>query len=122
MYILTTFSHVVVTRMSVLASLLSGVAGTMSFAGPALFSSVWFPVSQRATANAIVSMFNFLGVSVSFLIGKSAYLTVQLPGIGRGMWDIGYRTQKYQPYKGRLSKREGGCLPVVGFLLVSFIK
>lgn len=57
--------------MSVITALLSGLAGAITFASPALFASVWFPPSQRSTANAIMNMFVFLGMTLSFLLGPS---------------------------------------------------
>lgn len=52
-----------------LGAVLNGSAGTVTFSAPALFSSIWFPRNQRATATAIMSMFNYIGVSASFIIG-----------------------------------------------------
>lgn len=52
------------------AAVLSGIAGVVTFAGPPLVSSVWFPAHQRATSTAIVSLFNYAGVAVAFVLGK----------------------------------------------------
>ena len=52
------------------AAVLSGVAGVVTFAGPPLVSSVWFPAHQRATATALISLSNYAGVAVSFVIGE----------------------------------------------------
>lgn len=60
--------------MSVITALLSGLAGAITFASPALFASVWFPPSQRSTANAIMNMFVFLGMTLSFLLGTCQIL------------------------------------------------
>ena len=54
-------------RNAMIAAVLSGVAGVVTFAGPPLVSSVWFPAQQRATA--IISLFNYAGVAISFVIG-----------------------------------------------------
>ncbi len=51
-------------------AVLSGIAGVVTFAGPPLVSSVWFPADQRATATAILSLFNYAGVAFSFIIGR----------------------------------------------------
>lgn len=56
-------------RNAMIAAVLSGVAGVVTFAGPPLVSSVWFPAQQRATATAIISLFNYAGVAISFVIG-----------------------------------------------------
>ncbi|XP_052253450.1 solute carrier family 49 member 4 homolog isoform X2 [Dreissena polymorpha] len=50
-------------------AIILGVGGTIGFAAPAKVSSVWFPSDQRATATSIASLSNFLGVSLSFLLG-----------------------------------------------------
>ncbi|CAC5412617.1 DIRC2 [Mytilus coruscus] len=51
------------------SAIVNGIAGTVFFAGPALIASVWFPLDQRATATAIGSFFNYVGVAVGFVIG-----------------------------------------------------
>ncbi|XP_066297049.1 solute carrier family 49 member 4 homolog [Branchiostoma lanceolatum] len=48
---------------------LNGIAGIMLMAAPPLISSTWFPPSQRTTATAISSIFNYVGTSVGYLIG-----------------------------------------------------
>jgi len=55
--------------LCLLGAVLNGAAGCVTFSAPALFSSIWFPRQQRATATAIISMFNYIGVSGSFIIG-----------------------------------------------------
>ena len=57
-------------RLANICSVLNGIGGSVPFAGPAALSSVWFPPEQRATATAIVSFANYLGISLSFIIGK----------------------------------------------------
>ncbi|XP_067686514.1 solute carrier family 49 member 4 homolog isoform X1 [Haliotis asinina] len=52
-----------------IAAIVNGVAGTLPFAGPALLSATWFPPKQRATATAVSTIFTYLGLSVSFIIG-----------------------------------------------------
>ena len=59
-----------ISRLANLGAVLNGAGGTVTFAAPALFSSVWFPAHQRAVATAIITMFNYVGVSGSLLIGK----------------------------------------------------
>lgn len=55
--------------LCLLGAVLNGAAGCVTFSAPALFSSIWFPRQQRATATAIISMCNYIGVSGSFIIG-----------------------------------------------------
>ena len=64
-----------VCRLMNIGAVLNGIAGTVPFAGPALLASVWFPPSQRATATAIASAFNYFGVGMAFIIGN-AWLSV----------------------------------------------
>lgn len=69
------------TWLANICAVLNGIGGTVPFAGPAALSSVWFPPDQRATATAIVSFANYMGVSLSFIIGPQmvsspAYKTV----------------------------------------------
>ncbi len=71
------------------ASFLNGIAGTVTFGGPALFSSVWFPANQRTTATAIISMFNYLGGSASMIIGKwKALFNSECYQIPVGVWTL----------------------------------
>ena len=60
-----------VCRLMNIGAVLNGIAGTVPFAGPALLASVWFPPSQRATATAIASAFNYFGVGMAFIIGNT---------------------------------------------------
>jgi nitrate/nitrite transporter NarK len=50
-------------------AILNGVAGTVPFAGPALVANTWFPPNQRTTATAILSIFNYGGLAMAFVIG-----------------------------------------------------
>ena len=52
-----------------MSAVLNGAGGVVSFAGPALLSSVWFPLDQRATATGIASFANYFGMAMSFIIG-----------------------------------------------------
>ncbi|XP_048730578.2 solute carrier family 49 member 4-like isoform X2 [Ostrea edulis] len=52
-----------------LCAILNGIAGTVPFAGPALIANTWFPPNQRTTATAILSIFNYGGVAMAFVIG-----------------------------------------------------
>ncbi|XP_045209905.1 solute carrier family 49 member 4 homolog isoform X2 [Mercenaria mercenaria] len=76
-----TLEPVPATWLANICAVLNGIGGSVPFAGPAALSSVWFPPDQRATATAIVSFANYLGVSLSFIIGPQmvsspAYKTV----------------------------------------------
>ncbi|XP_046573353.1 solute carrier family 49 member 4 homolog [Haliotis rubra] len=51
------------------AAITLGLAATVPFAGPALLSATWFPPNQRATATAVSTIFTYVGISVSFIIG-----------------------------------------------------
>ncbi|XP_060551826.1 solute carrier family 49 member 4 homolog isoform X2 [Ruditapes philippinarum] len=64
-----TLHPVPATWLANICAVLNGIGGSVPFAGPAALSSVWFPPDQRATATAIVSFANYLGVSLSFIIG-----------------------------------------------------
>ena len=52
-----------------LCAILNGIAGTVPFAGPAQVANTWFPPHQRTTAPAILSIFNYGGVAMAFVIG-----------------------------------------------------
>lgn len=52
-----------------LCAILNGIAGTVPFAGPAQVANTWFPPHQRTTATAILSIFNYGGVAMAFVIG-----------------------------------------------------
>ncbi|XP_070182618.1 choline/ethanolamine transporter flvcr2b-like, partial [Littorina saxatilis] len=58
---------------------LNGVAGPVAMGGPPAVSAVWFPLHERATATAIGTACNYLGVAVAFILGPNivhSYRTV----------------------------------------------
>ncbi|KAL4235024.1 hypothetical protein ACF0H5_006662 [Mactra antiquata] len=57
------------TITAYMCGFIQGIAATIPFSGPPLVAAVWFPPSQRPVATAIGSFFNYLGVSLSFIIG-----------------------------------------------------
>ncbi|XP_025082550.1 disrupted in renal carcinoma protein 2 homolog [Pomacea canaliculata] len=52
-----------------LGSILNGLGGPVTMAGPAVLSAVWFPTHERTTATAIGAIMSGLGNGVSFLLG-----------------------------------------------------
>ncbi len=61
-----------------IGQILNGFPGPVAMGGAPLLSATWFPVNQRITATAICTIFNGLGIAVSFIIGKKKKLFVQL--------------------------------------------
>ncbi|XP_041371757.1 solute carrier family 49 member 4-like isoform X2 [Gigantopelta aegis] len=57
------------TWLIMIAQILNGISGTVACAGPPLVSATWFPSNQRATSTAISSIFSYLGMAISFLVG-----------------------------------------------------
>lgn len=53
-----------------LGSILNGLGGPVTMAGPAVLSAVWFPTHERTTATAIGAIMSGLGNGVSFLLGR----------------------------------------------------
>ena len=51
--------------------IIADFAGPVTMAAPPLISSTWFPPYQRTTATAILSVANYIGMAVSFLIGPA---------------------------------------------------
>ncbi len=51
-----------------LGQFLNGFGGIVAMGGSALMSSVWFPVEQRSTATALISITNSFGASLSFIL------------------------------------------------------
>ncbi|KAL8563241.1 hypothetical protein ACOMHN_065883 [Nucella lapillus] len=49
--------------------ILIGIGGSVPFGGVSLLAATWFPPTQRATATAVSSIFSYLGVALSFIIG-----------------------------------------------------
>ncbi|XP_045194753.2 solute carrier family 49 member 4 homolog [Mercenaria mercenaria] len=60
---------VTATVTAYVCGLIQGIAATMPFSGPPLVAAVWFPPAERPVATAIGSFFNYMGVSLSFIIG-----------------------------------------------------
>ena len=48
---------------------LNGLAGPVAMAAAPVLSATWFPLRERTTATAIMSMANNLGVALSFILG-----------------------------------------------------
>ena len=57
------------TVTAYICGLVQGIAATIPFSGPPLVAAVWFPPEERPVATAIGSFFNYLGVSLSFIVG-----------------------------------------------------
>ena len=66
MLYLTNFEN----RFACINSVCNGICGSVAFAAPALMSNTWFPPNQRATATAIGTFFVFMGVGMSFILGR----------------------------------------------------
>lgn len=58
------------TWLSYVCSVLNGIGGIVPFAGPSLVANTWFPLSERATATASTSVFMYLGIGLSYIIGS----------------------------------------------------
>eukprot|EP00730_Choanoeca_flexa_P001901 TRINITY_DN10831_c0_g1_i9.p1 TRINITY_DN10831_c0_g1~~TRINITY_DN10831_c0_g1_i9.p1 ORF type:complete len:373 (+),score=42.13 TRINITY_DN10831_c0_g1_i9:61-1179(+) len=52
-----------------LGQILNGIAGPVGMSIGPILSSTWFPVNQRVTATALCAVFNYVGVSCSFILG-----------------------------------------------------
>jgi FLVCR family MFS transporter len=57
-------------RLANAGAFLNGAAGPVAMAASPVLSSVWFPPNERTTATAISSTLNYLGVALSFVVGK----------------------------------------------------
>ena len=58
-----------VTWLTHAGQIFNGLAGPVAMSlGPSL-SAAWFPVNQRVTATAIVGVANYIGLSLSFVLG-----------------------------------------------------
>ena len=53
-----------------IAQCLNGLAGPVCMGGPPVLSALWFPIHERTTATAFQTVFNYLGVGLSFIIGN----------------------------------------------------
>ena len=47
----------------------NGLGGPVAMGAPPILSAIWFPPKERATATAIGTVFNYLGVALSFIMG-----------------------------------------------------
>ena len=70
MYNYLIFKIYIFRRFAGINSVSNGISGSVAFAAPALMSNTWFPPDQRATATAIGTFFVFMGVGMSFILGK----------------------------------------------------
>ncbi|XP_061174522.1 solute carrier family 49 member 4 homolog [Saccostrea echinata] len=57
------------TWLSNLCAVLNGISGTVPCAAPAQVANTWFPPHQRTSATAVVSVFNYVGIALAFVIG-----------------------------------------------------
>ncbi|XP_022344894.2 solute carrier family 49 member 4 homolog isoform X1 [Crassostrea virginica] len=65
-----TYEKEAATWLSYTCAVLNGIGGVVPFAGPSLVANTWFPLNERATATAITSVFMYLGIGISFIIGS----------------------------------------------------
>ena len=64
-----TTSGMACTVLAHVGQALNGLAGPVAMAAAPVLSATWFPVRERTTATAIMSMANNLGVALSFVLG-----------------------------------------------------
>lgn len=57
-----------------MCSVLNGIGGIVPFAGPSLVANTWFPLSERATATAVSSVFMYMGIGISYIIGETLFV------------------------------------------------
>ena len=57
-------------RLINVGQMLIGVGGSVPFGGVSLVAATWFPPGQRASATAIASVFSYVGVAASFIVGE----------------------------------------------------
>ncbi|XP_025084665.1 disrupted in renal carcinoma protein 2 homolog [Pomacea canaliculata] len=85
--------------------LLNGLAGPVAMGAPPFLSAVWFPLHQRATATAVSTSSNFVGVAMAFVLGpnlvpqltspESVFInTTQIPSSVRNIASAGLTTEK----------------------------
>jgi hypothetical protein len=48
---------------------LNGMAGPVAQGAQALFSNLWFPTNQRATATAVTTFVGYMGSALAFVLG-----------------------------------------------------
>nr|KAG5703789.1 hypothetical protein BaRGS_009587 [Batillaria attramentaria] len=58
-----------VTGLMHFGHFLNGLGGPVAMGGPAFVSAVWFPLHERATATAIGTAMNYMGVAIAFVLG-----------------------------------------------------
>eukprot|EP00049_Salpingoeca_infusionum_P002772 m.59728 g.59728 ORF g.59728 m.59728 type:complete len:500 (+) comp11779_c0_seq1:115-1614(+) len=64
-----TLDNPAATALIHIGQVFNGLAGPLAMSmGPTLSAS-WFPLNERVTATALVSVFNYIGVSLSFVVG-----------------------------------------------------
>lgn len=61
-----------------LGQFLNGLAGPVAMAVPPVLSILWFPVQQRTSTTALAAFPNGVGVALSFLTGRIAFLSGRL--------------------------------------------
>ena len=61
----------ILNRFAGINSVSDGISGSVAYAAPALVSNTWFPPNQRATATALGTFFVFMGIGMSFILGKN---------------------------------------------------
>ncbi|CAH1786068.1 unnamed protein product [Owenia fusiformis] len=76
-----TTDPIAATWLVLIGSVFNGIAGTVPFGGPPLLSALWFPANQRASATAISTVMNYLGMAFSFIVGQLAIVNSILSGI-----------------------------------------
>lgn len=65
-----TYDTEALTWLSYVCSVLNGIGGIVPFAGPSLVANTWFPLRERATATAVSSVFMYMGIGISYIIGS----------------------------------------------------
>ncbi|XP_070174138.1 solute carrier family 49 member 4 homolog [Littorina saxatilis] len=75
-----------------IGQILIGVGGSVPFSGVSLIAATWFCPNERATATAIASIFSYVGVSASFIVGP--LLVPALPNTTEtGSWNISLNSE-----------------------------
>jgi len=57
-----------------IAEALNGCNGIISFAGPPIIASTWFPQRERITATAISVLGTYIGDGLSSIVGMFSYM------------------------------------------------
>lgn len=58
-----------ISRLMHVGQFFNGLGGPVAMAAPPILSAVWFPAKERTTATAIGTVFNYMGVAVTFVMG-----------------------------------------------------